>query len=653
MAILALTFLAPLAGLAAAALAVPALLALYFLKLRRKPVRVSSTLLWWSAAQDLQVNAPFRWIRPSWLLLLQVGALLLVCAAIARPAIDVPAAGGDRVILVVDRSASMSATDAGPGGRTRLEAAKRDAREVVDRLSGGARVMVVSFAADARIETSFTADRARARAAVEAIEPTDQPGRLNEALRLARSFTAADEGAGEAPPRVVVLSDGGFGRSGELVSLGDATLEFLRAGPEPEAPRDNLGVVALSARRGLDDPTVVRLFARVVSTRDRETATALAVSLDGEPVARVPLRLPPGGEQTVSTDLENPAGGTLVASLPGGDALAADDAAGLVLAPPRPMRIALVWPRPGRTFTENAVFDALDTQELGEIERLTPSAFAALDASRFDLVVFDRVAPEALPRAPSLSFGAGLPIPGLVVAEGPDETLTVDFWSRTHPLLRNVSLDTVVATAPAAIELPGPGSRVEGASVRHETLARTRVGPLIVLLEHGVWRRVIVGAPATRTNLARLESFPKLMANAVDFLTAPGAGSLGRPLTTAEVASVPAPTPGAEALEVRTPTGRTLRAPIGPDGLARLGRLERAGVYRIGTGPDAEGLVVSLLDPTESAIRTASGIDVAGRSVAASGVAAVAPREIWTWCVLAAFALMMVEWLVYAWRMRL
>ena len=61
-------WLAPMTGLVAAAASVPLLLLLYFLKLRRRQVTVSSTLLWRRAVHDLQVNAPFQRLRRNLLL---------------------------------------------------------------------------------------------------------------------------------------------------------------------------------------------------------------------------------------------------------------------------------------------------------------------------------------------------------------------------------------------------------------------------------------------------------------------------------------------------------------------------------------------------------------------------------------------------------
>src|SRR5205085_5570347 len=95
----------------AAAVVVPALLVLYFLKLRRRELAVSSTLLWKKAIQDLQVNSPFQKLRRNLLLLLQMLLLILLLLALARPVTKYTQVAGKTTVLLIDRSASMSATD--------------------------------------------------------------------------------------------------------------------------------------------------------------------------------------------------------------------------------------------------------------------------------------------------------------------------------------------------------------------------------------------------------------------------------------------------------------------------------------------------------------------------------------------------------------
>ena len=66
-----MTFLSGWSAIAiAAGLTVPPLIALYFLKLKRKVVPIPSTFLWKRAVEDLHVNAPFQRLRSNLLLLL-------------------------------------------------------------------------------------------------------------------------------------------------------------------------------------------------------------------------------------------------------------------------------------------------------------------------------------------------------------------------------------------------------------------------------------------------------------------------------------------------------------------------------------------------------------------------------------------------------
>src|SRR5690242_18346362 len=98
-------------ALGATAIAVPALLILYFLKLRRREMVVASTILWRKAIQDLQVNAPFQRLRRNLLLLLQLLILLALLLAFSRPVTSYRPPPGAVSVILIDRSASMAAKD--------------------------------------------------------------------------------------------------------------------------------------------------------------------------------------------------------------------------------------------------------------------------------------------------------------------------------------------------------------------------------------------------------------------------------------------------------------------------------------------------------------------------------------------------------------
>src|SRR3954452_16098078 len=119
-------FLSPLAAIVAAGIAVPALLILYFLKLKRRELAVSSTLLWKKAIQDLQVKSPFQKLRKNLLLLMQLLLLLLLLLALSRPITFFTPGAGKNTVVIIDRSASMKANDM--DGKTRLDEAKRRAK---------------------------------------------------------------------------------------------------------------------------------------------------------------------------------------------------------------------------------------------------------------------------------------------------------------------------------------------------------------------------------------------------------------------------------------------------------------------------------------------------------------------------------------------
>src|SRR5439155_11720974 len=104
------TFAPPLGLVLIVLLVIPAIVLLYFLNLKRKPLAVPSTFLWRKSIEDLHVNSLFQWLRENVLLLLQVLVVLTLIYAVMGFHIHGRNTEGAHYILLIDNSASMSAS---------------------------------------------------------------------------------------------------------------------------------------------------------------------------------------------------------------------------------------------------------------------------------------------------------------------------------------------------------------------------------------------------------------------------------------------------------------------------------------------------------------------------------------------------------------
>src|SRR5262249_25499696 len=162
-----------------------AILLLYFLKLKRKPLAVPSTFLWRKSIEDLHVNSLLQWLRQNVLLLLQILTVLFLIYALMGFRFHGNPARGKRYILFMDNSASMGATDVLPN---RLEAAKEEALKVIRGYSDDDLGMVVVFNSQVETLQRFTPNRGKLENAVKGIEPTHRTTRIDKVLRLADSL---------------------------------------------------------------------------------------------------------------------------------------------------------------------------------------------------------------------------------------------------------------------------------------------------------------------------------------------------------------------------------------------------------------------------------------------------------------------------------
>ncbi|GIL26458.1 VWA domain-containing protein [Actinocatenispora comari] len=135
-------------------------------------------------------------------------SLLALALGMARPAVDVQQPmERATVILAIDVSLSMEATDVAPN---RLRAAQSAAKDFVKQLPRNFNVGVVSFAKAANVVASPTKDRDQVYSAINGLRLAESTA-TGEAVftSLQAIATVPADGASGAPPaRIVLLSDG-------------------------------------------------------------------------------------------------------------------------------------------------------------------------------------------------------------------------------------------------------------------------------------------------------------------------------------------------------------------------------------------------------------------------------------------------------------
>ena len=570
---------------------------------------------------------------------------------------------------------------------TRLDLAIRRARAELSALGPVDRALVITAGPEVAVPGPLGRDSEPLLRSLDGLTPAAGEADLARAIALARSALAGQPGG-----RILVLSDGALDPAGAAALAQCAAVTpvpaDMSAKPDdavPESPprcqlarvggpTDNVAITAFAARRYPEDREHVEVLAEVQNLGDSAAEVILEVRADGLSVGRRTLTLGPGERQTeVLRDLDAARTRLLAQLSPGPGSTpavlgpAGDDQAHAIVPPLRPFKVALITDGTD-LFLEAALLTLQDHIQLTGMGPDKVQGNPQVDDA--DLVVIDLGAeplPNPLPAGHLVLFDPQRrpdgPSPIASAGELPRPFLTEQALG--HPLLDGVVLkDVNLARATRLAALPGD-----------QVLVRS-LGDPVALLRHeagqddGSGARTIVafGFDPRQSDLPLRTAFPLLVANLVTYFEQARPGFVAsvpvgaaRPLAVAELGLAPegltaVDVAGPEPLDsdpTSDPALPTARVPV-DRGVFRL-RAREPGIYRVtAQGGPATGTTVLLAVNQASAPASDLHDRIAELALPAEAEAGEPPTPLpvgegplWTLLLLAAAALIALEWATY------
>jgi hypothetical protein len=595
---------------------------LYILKLRRRPVPVVFSPIWKRVLGDRESSRLFSQLKRWLSLLLQLALLALLVLALGDPRLSARATEGRNIVVLLDASASMQATDSVP---TRLDAARQEVTRLVSGLGSADRMLLVQMDSSVTPLSTMSEDIGELGRALDKLRPSDTPADLSRA-----SSFALDSLRGRTQPEIIVVGDGAFPDEARrhAPDLGAVKLSFVPVGHATE----NVAITAFSVRRYPLDRSRYEVMLEVFNTNAAPAEIELALYGDGQIVQTGHLSLGPrerkaqfypnlaGADRTLEATIEVPAGQ---------DYLPRDNRAYALMPERHRTRVLVVTP--GNTYLEAALL--LD--EYLEVTQVRPEE--PLPAGRFDVTILDGVDVARDPRLGGL-FYLNVPAEGGPV--GHRRAITefgFDRWDEKSPLLRWTAPENIQVMTGHALA-PEPGDQVIGAS---------ELGPILVAGRRAGQSFVALGFDPRDSDLVLRVAWPLFVLNTINHFVEEDTGYISS-FRTGEVWQIPVP--GASELATITePDGSRHTVAIKEGRAAYAGVF--AGFYQVTTeGSERPPLrfAANLSDLDESQIAPAKTLELGQRAaVAAEGFEARARYQIWGYLVVAVLALSAIEWLTY------
>jgi hypothetical protein len=610
-----------------AGLAIPVVV-FYILKIRMRRVPVSTILFWRQIFEEKQPRSIWQRLRHLLSLLVQLAFLLLIVAAVAEPIFNWEIREARRIVLIVDNSASMNASDIEP---TRLDAARKAAEPLIEGLRYRDELAILSAGTQPQVQSGLTGHQSTLRAALRSIPATDGPTRIKEAVDLARRLLA------DQPRRkIVIVTDGGFPEFDAIKASED--VQIVPVGKKTS----NLAITRFQARRSLLDPIGYQILAEVQNASDEKVESRLELELEGRIIDVVPLALEAGERKTQVFEKTSAEGGRLTARLNRPDALSVDNTAVTIL--PRRETLPVTLVTDGDLFLEK-VFEA------NPLVRLTVVKELPKDGPGAALTVWHRKVANPLPPGNHIFIDPRSATDLWTVGETLQNPV-VEKQDRQSPLMTHIRLDNVLMPEARQLKFTAPGT----------ALATALTGdPLYYAIERpeGKGKVLVLTVDLDKGDLPLQTAFPIMVANSLGWFTGTR-GELREALASGAVADIELPPGSGSAtgsLDLIAPDGRSRSVPLA-GGKVTVGPLDRCGIWslRRPAGPNdsaSKGLeqppileiACNLSSRTESDLRPPPALlDSSGAATPGGGLGG---WPLWFTLAVVAGTLLTVEWYLY------
>lgn len=449
----------------------------------KKEKVVPSLLLWEGLGENDEAPRLRRRLKPDVLFFLQLLILILLLFALLQPVIPATLRQPDRLVLVIDCSASMLSTDLSPN---RFQQAIKAGLNILQENSSR-EIALVAAQAVPEVLSAFTRDQQALRNCLRALTPKPEGVDPKQALELASSLLGP-QNKGE----IILVTDGAFPA---LDYPGAHPLRIIQAGQ----PAANLAINGLEAR-ATGRPGEYQVLVRINNFSPQTQTTRLNIADPEATILRTALTFQPWEEKVLTYNLTTGAKTTWRFLLESNDSLAIDNQVTLPVGR-EPRQVLLVGP--GNFFLERCL-RALPDAVLTTKTQITPVVIAP-----YDLIIFDRILPPPGVNGNIVLINTYFPEWERPVSKH-SYSAPGRIWGETaHPILRFVELGNWSLSKQLSFNLDN-----------HDfiSLASSPAGPILLTVEEPGRRTVLFCFDLFASNLPLQVSFPVLLANLLSWL---------------------------------------------------------------------------------------------------------------------------------------